>query len=87
MIVAAHARALGRETGLIQRSSKDSGSVSGVYRRSVVLASGRYAMLDYGFGFSLVPWQPVIEKRLGQSMTAVIRGDQITWQFGRQRSR
>ncbi|WP_438616911.1 DUF3363 domain-containing protein [Parazoarcus communis] len=28
----------------------------GVYRRSVMLASGRYAMLDDGRGFSLVPY-------------------------------
>ncbi|MGF7190428.1 hypothetical protein JOE11_003479 [Robbsia andropogonis] len=27
----------------------------GIYRRLVVLASGRYAMLDDGVGFSLVP--------------------------------
>ena len=30
-----------------------------------MLAIGRYAMLDNGMGFSLVPWQPVIEQRLG----------------------
>ncbi|WP_433913813.1 DUF3363 domain-containing protein [Brenneria populi] len=27
---------------------------------------GRYAMLDDGMRFSLVPWRPVIEQRLGQ---------------------
>ncbi len=40
--------------------------MAGIYRRSVMLASGRYAMLDDGMGFSLVPWKPVIEQRLGQ---------------------
>ncbi|WP_442806765.1 DUF3363 domain-containing protein [Thauera sp. Sel9] len=35
-----------------------------IYRRSVMLASGRYAMLDDGMGFSLVLWKPVIEQRL-----------------------
>ena len=35
--------------------------VAGIYRRSIMLASGRYAMLDDGMGFSLVPWKPVIE--------------------------
>jgi ParB family chromosome partitioning protein len=33
--------------------------VAGIYRRSVTLPSGRYAMLDDGMGFSLVPWTPV----------------------------
>ncbi|WP_435750056.1 LysR family transcriptional regulator [Thauera sp. AutoDN2] len=36
-----------------------------IYWRSVILASGRYAMLDDGLGFSLVPWKPVIEERFG----------------------
>jgi hypothetical protein len=44
----------------------DGQRVAGIYRRSVMLASGRYAMLDDGMGFSLVPWRPVIEQRLGQ---------------------
>lgn len=35
--------------------TRDGERVSGVYRRSVMLASGRYAMLDDGKGFSLVP--------------------------------
>jgi hypothetical protein len=50
-----------------------------------MLASGRYAMLDDGKGFSLVPWKPVLEQRLGQSMTAVVRGGSVSWSFGRQR--
>jgi hypothetical protein len=59
--------------------------VTGVYRRSVQLASGRFAMLDDGIGFSLVPWKPVIEQRLGQTLTAVTRGGGVSWTFGRQR--
>jgi len=41
--------------------------------------------LDDATGFSLVPWRPVIDKRLGQSMSAVIRGDFVSWEFGRRR--
>jgi len=51
----------------------------------VQLASGRYALLDDGIGFSLVPWKPVIEQRLGQSVSAVIQGNSVSWQLGRQR--
>ena len=64
---------------------QDGERVSGVYRRSVMLASGRFAMLDDGMGFSLVPWRPVLEKHLGQSVAGIARGNSVSWTFGRQR--
>ncbi|MBP2847944.1 relaxase/mobilization nuclease and DUF3363 domain-containing protein [Dickeya oryzae] len=79
------AQDIARKTGLVYRSATDGQRISGIYRRSLLLASGRYAMLDDGLGFSLVPWKPVIEPRLGQSMTAIIRGNRVAWEFSRQR--
>lgn len=79
------ARAIESETGLAHRPIIDGQSVSGIYRRSVTLASGRFAMLDDATGFSLVPWRTVIDKRLGQSMSAVVRGEFVSWEFGRRR--
>jgi len=73
------------ETGLIHRPLTDGGRASGVYRRSVQLSSGRFAMLDDGVGFSLVPWRPVVEQRLGQLVSAVVRGGSATWQLGKRR--
>ncbi|WP_162949787.1 relaxase/mobilization nuclease domain-containing protein [Pseudomonas aeruginosa] len=73
------------ETGLTHRPVTDGQRVAGVYRRSVMLASGRYAMLDDGMGFSLVPWRPVIEPRLGQQIAATVRGGAVSWEIGRQR--
>jgi len=63
----------------------DGQRVAGIYRRSVMFASGRYAMLDDGMGFSLVPWRPVIEQRLGQQLAATARGGGVSWKIGRQR--
>lgn len=63
----------------------DGQRVAGIYRRSIMLASGRYAMLDDGMGFSLVPWKPVIEPKLGQQIAATVRGDGVSWNFGNQR--
>jgi hypothetical protein len=63
----------------------DGQRVAGIYRRSIVLASGRYAMLDDGMGFSLVPWRPVIEQRLGQQLAATVRSGGVSWDVGRQR--
>ena len=60
------AKDIAGETGLEHRPMADGQRVAGIYRRSVTLASGCYARLDDGMGFSLVPWKPVIEQRLGQ---------------------
>ena len=73
-------------TGLLHRPTIDGARVSGTYRESIQLASGRFAMLDDGVGFSLVPWRPVIEKRLGQDLTAVIQGSRVSWELGRSRT-
>ncbi|KUY53876.1 relaxase/mobilization nuclease and DUF3363 domain-containing protein [Burkholderia sp. RF2-non_BP3] len=72
-------------TGLEHRPVAEGQRVAGIYRRSVMLASGRYAMLDDGMGFSLVPWKPVIEQRLGQQLTATVRAGGVSWEVGRQR--
>ena len=70
-------------TGLVHRAPPYSGRVSGVYRHSAQLVSGRFAMLQNGQTFSLVPWRPVIERRLGQTVTAVFRASQISFELGR----
>ena len=81
------AQEIASETGLTHRPMVDGQHVAGIYRRSVMLASGRYAILDDGVGFSLVPWKPVIEPRLGQQLRAVVYGSAVTWNVERQRSR
>ncbi|MBS0292397.1 MAG: relaxase/mobilization nuclease and DUF3363 domain-containing protein, partial [Proteobacteria bacterium] len=80
------AKDIATETGLEHRPVADGQLVAGTYRRSVMLASGRYAMLDDGMGFSLVPWKPVIEQKLGQLVSAVMYGTSVNWQLARQRS-
>lgn len=77
------AKDIAADTGLEHRPVADGQRVAGIYRRSVMLASGRYAMLDDGMGFSLVPWRPVIEQRLGQQLAATVRGGGVSWNLGR----
>ena len=79
------AKDIAAETGLEHRASADGQRVAGIYRRSVMLASGRYAMLVDGLGFSLVPWRPVIEKLLGQQLAATVTSDGVSWEVGRAR--
>ena len=81
------ARRIESDTGLVYRPTPDGVRVSGTYRRSLVLASGRFAMLDDSVGFSLVPWRPVIEPRLEQSMSAIVWGHTVSWDIGRGLSR
>jgi hypothetical protein len=73
------------ETGLAHQLVADGQRVAGIYRRSVMLASRRFAMLDDGMGLSLVPWKPVIEQRLGQQLAAAVRGGEVSWAVGRNR--
>ena len=80
------AKTIATETGLAHRPTTDGERVTGIYRRNVQLASGRFAVLDDGMGFSLVPWKPVIDQRLGQSIVATVRGNSVSWEIGRQRS-
>ncbi len=79
------AKDIAAETGLGYRPVADGQRVAGIYRRSVMLASGRYALLDEGMGFSLVPWKPVLEQRLGQQLVATMRGGSVSWKIGRRR--
>lgn len=80
------AKSIAADTGLEHRPVADGQRVAGIYRRSIMLATGRYAMLDDGMGFSLVPWKPVIEQRLGQQLAAAVRGGSVSWMIGRQRT-
>lgn len=79
------AKQIAAETGLEHRPVADGQRVAGIYRRSIMLASGRYAMLDDGMGFRLVPWRPVIEQRQGQQIAATVRSGGVSWEVGRAR--
>ena len=72
-------------TRLAHRFVEDSETVAGVYRQRLKLASGRFAMIDDGLGFSLVPWTPSVEQHLGHEVSGIPRAGRIEWGFGRKR--
>ncbi|MEC5323361.1 relaxase/mobilization nuclease domain-containing protein [Aurantimonas sp. A3-2-R12] len=77
---------LAAETGRTLGRSTNGEYVAGTYRQRFALASGRYAMIDDGLGFQLVPWSPSLEKQLGRHVSGIARGDGgIDWSFGRKR--
>ena len=77
---------LAAETGLAHRPSTEGEHVADVYRQRVTLASGRFAMIDDGLGFQLVPWRPALEQQLGQHVTGTMTpSGSVDWAFGRKR--
>jgi hypothetical protein len=77
---------LSAETGLPYVQSTAGEHVSGAYRQRLTLSSGRFAMIDNGLGFQLVPWSPSLEKQLGRHVGGVAKdGGGIEWSFGRRR--
>ena len=67
------------------RASVDGETVQGTFRRTVSLASGRYALVENAREFTLVPWRPVIDDRLGREVTGIVQGTSVSWQLGRTR--
>ena len=78
-------RKLARERGGSFYVPESGERISGTYRQSVQLVSGKYALVERSREFTLVPWRPVIEKELGKQVAGLVRGDGISWELGRQR--
>ena len=77
---------IARRTGLAHRPSGVGDYVSGIYRERVTLASGRFAMIDDGLGFQLVPWRPVLDQHLGKHISGTMNpGGAVDWSLGRGR--
>ena len=74
------------ETRLVYRPSPEGENVAGIYRQRVILSSGRFAFIDDGLGFQLVPWRPALEQQLGRQVSGVmLPSGGIDWSFGRKR--
>ncbi|MFZ5737131.1 MAG: DUF3363 domain-containing protein, partial [Pseudomonadota bacterium] len=73
-------------TGLTPYQPTPGSTVAGTYRERVTLASGRFAMIDDGLGFQLVPWRPALDRQLGQTVSGTMAADGgINWTIGRSR--
>lgn len=77
---------LAGESGLPYRTAEVGEAVTGQYVRRLSLTSGRFAMIDDGLGFSLVPWSPTLERHLGRQVAGLARADGgLDWSLGRAR--
>ena len=75
---------LAAETGTPFQKAASGDYIAGAYRQRLVLSSGRFAMIDDGLGFRLVPWSPSLERNLGKHVSGLARVDGgVDWSFGR----
>ncbi|RJT31477.1 DUF3363 domain-containing protein [Mesorhizobium waimense] len=77
---------LSGELGLPYVEARAGDRIEGPLRRSVELASGKYAVVEKSREFTLVPWRPVLERYFGKEVSGIVRGEGISWTIGRQRS-
>ena len=74
------------DSGLAYQPSAEGEHVGGIYRQRLNLSSGRFAMIDDGLGFQLVPWRPALERHVGSQVSGVMMpGGRVDWSLGRSR--
>jgi hypothetical protein len=77
---------LSAETGLSYAPTARGEMVAGTYRQRISLTSGRFAMIDNGLGFALVPWTPALDQHIGRHVAGLAKeSGGIEWSFARKR--
>jgi type IV secretory pathway VirD2 relaxase len=78
--------ALSNDIGKAFVEARSGDRIEGKIVRSINLASGKFAVVEKAREFTLVPWRPMLERRIGQSASGIMRGDGVNWSFGRTRA-
>lgn len=80
-------KAIAGRNGLEHMPSQPGEHLAGIYRERVTLSSGRFALIDDGLSFQLVPWRQTLERHLGQAVSGTVnaRGG-IDWNFTKTRA-
>ncbi len=76
---------LARDSGLSFVEHKAGELVEGTCRGRVRVGDRDFAMIEKSKEFTLVPWRPVLEQRIGREVSGIVRGGGISWTFGRER--
>jgi len=74
---------LAGELGKPFAEARQGDRIEGRLARRIDLTSGRFALVENAKEFTLVPWRPALESRLGKTVSGIMRGDGISWTFGR----
>jgi type IV secretory pathway VirD2 relaxase len=78
---------LSEEIGLKYIELREGQEISGTYRRSVALQSGRFAIIQTGRAYVLIPWGSVFTQNIDQTIRVSISANRIHWNFGHHRDR
>ncbi len=77
---------LSQELGLNYTEPGSGERIGGVLRRAVQVGDTKFALVERAHDFTLVPWRPVLDKQIGQTLSGVMRTNgMISWRFGRER--
>ena len=76
---------LAAETGKAFVHTADGARVEGLVARRLDLASGRFAVIEGGREFALVPWRPVLGRAMGKPVSGIVREGGASWTIGRGR--
>lgn len=70
---------LSKSLGKPYVTAQDYGRIDGTYVQTIDRPSGKFAIIERSREFTLVPWRPIMERRLGQSISGTIGGGGISW--------
>ena len=71
---------IGKTLGKPYRPLGQSRRVDGIFRETVERPSGKFAVIERSREFTLVPWRPVMNRRLGKSISGRVSGSGgISW--------
>jgi len=83
--VSAAADRLSKGLGKPFAAPLDGERIEGVYRRPLRLASGKFAIIEKSKEFTLVPWRAALERQRGKSVSGIVRGASVSFDFGKKR--
>jgi type IV secretory pathway VirD2 relaxase len=73
-----------KQTGLSHRPLKPEQEIEGTFKQVYQSANAKFAIIERGHEFSLVPWKPSLERmRNRQIQLSMSPGGEITWARGR----
>jgi hypothetical protein len=74
-------------SGLAYVPARDGTTIRGIYRGTITLTSGRFAVIANEQQFTLVRWRDIMERFRGREVAGLVRGMGVSWQLGLQRDR
>jgi type IV secretory pathway VirD2 relaxase len=79
------AQNLSKELGLPHNAPIEGEQISGTFTKSVILASGKHAVIQKALEFTLVPWRTDMEPMRGKEITGAASAHGIQWEWGPRR--